>query len=110
MRAFTPGPWIAHEEILTPGGLHVAGRSPSVRKGQHIIAAVGRFLDERLNHALCEEAEANANAYLIARAPEMYEALHRIVEEDKNGAVSTLAIENAVKVLAMAFPIKKPSR
>jgi hypothetical protein len=108
MTAFTPGPWIAHEEILTPGGLHVAGRSPSVRKGQHIIAAVGRFLDERLNHALCEEAEANA--YLIARAPEMYEALHRIVEEDKNGAVSALAIENAVKVLAMAVPIKKPSR
>jgi hypothetical protein len=40
----------------------------------------------------------------------MYEALHRIVEEDKNGAVSALAIENAVKVLAMAVPIKKPSR
>ena len=39
---FTPGPWIAHTEILTPGGLHVAGRSPSVRKDNHIVAGVGR--------------------------------------------------------------------
>jgi hypothetical protein len=38
---FTPGPWIAHTEILTPGGLHVAGRSPSVRKDSHIVAGVG---------------------------------------------------------------------
>src|ERR1700756_5511802 len=64
---FTPGPWIAHTEILTPVGLHVAGRSPSVRKNSHIVAVVGRFLDERLNHAKCPEAEANAR--LIAAAP-----------------------------------------
>jgi hypothetical protein len=76
---FTPGPWIAHTEILTPGGLHVAGRSPSVRKDSHIVAGVGRFLDERLNHAKCPEAEANAR--LIAAAPELYAALDDLVAE-----------------------------
>ena len=67
---FTPGPWIAHTEILTPDGLHVAGRSPSVRKDSHIVAGVGRFLDERLNHAKCPEAEANARLdRLVAECP-----------------------------------------
>jgi len=47
--AYTPGPWIAQPELLTPGGLHVAGRSPSVRAGNHIVASVNRFLDQRLN-------------------------------------------------------------
>jgi hypothetical protein len=76
---FTPGPWIAHTEILTPVGLHVAGRSPSVRKNSHIVAGVGRFLDERLNHAKCPEAEANAR--LIAAAPELYAVLDDLVAE-----------------------------
>jgi hypothetical protein len=102
-KPFTPGPWIAHEEILTPGGLHVSGRSPSVRKGNHVVAAVNRFLDERLNHALCDEAEANA--FLIAAAPEMYDALNRVVEESKaDGVVSVSAIENAAKVIERAAP------
>jgi hypothetical protein len=96
---FTPGPWIAHTEILTPGGLHVAGRSPSVRKDSHIVAGVGRFLDERLNHAKCPEAEANAR--LIAMAPELYEVLDRIVNECPTP--SEAAITKARKVLADAI-------
>ena len=91
----TPGPWMAHTEILTPGGLHVAGRSPSVRKDSHIIAAVSRFLDERLNHAKCAEAEANA--ILIASAPELYEALDRLVYECPTP--SEAACTNAKNVL-----------
>jgi hypothetical protein len=95
---FTNGPWLAHTEILTPGGLHVAGRSPSVRKDSHIIAGVSRFLDERLNHARCPEAEANAR--LIAMAPELYEVLDCIVDECPTP--SEAVITKARKVLADA--------
>jgi hypothetical protein len=95
---FTPGPWIAHTEILTPGGLHVAGRSPSVRKDSHIVAGVGRFLDERLNHAKCPEAEANAR--LIAAAPELYRALDDLVAECPAPSEQTITI--ARKALAKA--------
>jgi hypothetical protein len=96
---FTPGPWIAHTEILTPGGLHVAGRSPSVRKDSHVVAGVGRFLDERLNHAKCPEAEANAR--LIASAPDLYAALDRIVDESPTPSEAAMTI--ARKVLADAI-------
>lgn len=95
---FTPAPWIAHEELLTPGGLHVAGRSPSVRKGQHVIAGVGRFLNHRLNENVCLEAEANA--VLIAAAPELYGALEQLVREYPN--ISEDAIAKAQAVLRKA--------
>lgn len=94
---FTPGPWLAHEELLTPGGLHVTGRSPSVRKGQHIIAEVTRFLNHRLNENSCREAEANAR--LIAQAPEMFESLRRIAIE---GDISPESITLAREVLLRA--------
>ena len=95
---FTPGPWIAHTEILTPGGLHVAGRSPSVRKDSHIVAGVGRFLDERLDHAKCPEAEANAR--LIAAAPDLYAALDGLVAECPAPSAETITL--ARKALAKA--------
>lgn len=80
MPRYTKGPWIAHTELLTPGGLHVTGRSPSVRAGQHMIAAVNRFLNDRLNHSLCAEAEANA--CLIAACPTMYEYILECAKDD----------------------------
>jgi hypothetical protein len=65
----TPAPWIAYEELLTPNGLHVAGRMPMVRSNGHIVANVCRFIDARINHAVCQEAEANGR--LISKAPDM---------------------------------------
>jgi hypothetical protein len=96
---FTPAPWVAHTEILTPGGLHVTGRSPSVRKDSHVIAGVSRFLDERLNHALCPEAEANAR--LIAAAPVLFEALDRLIAE--HPTVSQEALESGRKAITQAL-------
>jgi hypothetical protein len=65
----------------------------------HIIAGVSRFLDERLNHARCPEAEANAR--LIAMAPELYEVLDSIVDECPTPSEAT--ITKARKVLADAI-------
>lgn len=77
---YTPGPWIAHAELLTPGGLHVTGRSPSVRAGNHVIASVNRFLNHRLNESICSEAEANAR--LISICPEMFEYIEKRAASD----------------------------
>lgn len=102
MTTFTPGPWVSHEEMLTPMGLHVAGRSPTVHKGNHVIAAVNRFLNHRLNENVCAEAEANAR--LIAMAPEMYHSLLRIA----GGDISEEAIEQAFQILGRASTPSQP--
>jgi hypothetical protein len=75
------------------------GPAPSVRKDSHVVAGVGRFLDERLNHAKCPEAEANAR--LIASAPDLYAALDRIVDESPTPSEAAMTI--ARKVLADAI-------
>jgi hypothetical protein len=90
--AYTPGPWIAQPELLTPGGLHVAGRSPSVRAGNHIVASVNRFLDQRLNETTCAEAEVNAR--LIAMCPTMFEYISKQADRDLE----------AGKIIAQIFP------
>jgi hypothetical protein len=87
--AHTPGPWIAYEELLTPGGLHAANRGPTVRWNGHVIASVNRFLDHRLNHHICEEAEANGR--LISKAPEMEAYIVRKAEAGDQEAKDIMA-------------------
>jgi hypothetical protein len=90
----TPGPWTAYEEMLTPNGLHVAGRMPMVRSNGHIIAHIGRFLNDHLNHAICQEAEANGR--LISMAPEMFAYIKRRAEDfnDQDAQALIAAIDN----------------
>jgi hypothetical protein len=92
MTDYTPGPWIAEPELLTPGGLHVAGRSPSVRAGNHVVASVNRFLDYRLNETTCVEAEGNAR--LIAMCPTMFEYIKKQADHDLE----------AQKIVSLIFP------
>jgi hypothetical protein len=55
-------------------------------------------LDERLNHAKCPEAEANAR--LIAAAPDLYAALDGLVAECPAPSAETITL--ARKALAKA--------
>jgi hypothetical protein len=57
-----------------------AGRSPSVRAGNHVVASVNRFLDYRLNETTCVEAEGNAR--LIAMCPTMFEYIKKQAGHD----------------------------
>jgi hypothetical protein len=74
----TPGPWEAVSERLH-GTSSVAGRSPEVVKVGRKIAKVQRSLDASIKGGRCEEAEANAR--LIAAAPELLDALQRVVAQ-----------------------------
>lgn len=69
---FTKGPWEAESEILYLGA-HVSGRTPRVfKRGKGIgftVAKIGR----RAEKGPCPEAEANAA--LIAAAPDLLAAL-----------------------------------
>ena len=75
MSAHTPGPWQAKPEMLSRD-FHIAGRSPTVVKGDNEIASVAR--PPRSGAGRSEEAEANA--HLIAAAPELYREAIQVVE------------------------------
>lgn len=79
MTTHTPGPWRALPEVLTGGIHHVGGRSPIVMKEGRKIACVSRSLDARIKDGPCKEAEANAR--LIAAAPDLLAALKLVVEQ-----------------------------
>ncbi len=67
---FTPGPWKAHNDIVTA----------DIPRGEYRTTAVAYTGDEwRHLGGLCYGDEEDANARLIAAAPEMYEALRSMV-------------------------------
>jgi hypothetical protein len=78
----TPGPWSALPEKLLDGR-HIGGRSPQVVRNGQSIAKVMRSLDARIKDGASAEAEANAR--LIAAAPELFEALMYIVNDAEPG-------------------------
>lgn len=71
MPKFTPGPW-----SIDPEGLEMP-RSASIDAPTHgeLALVVWKMDDDE------RSPENEANAYLIAAAPELYEALHWIVEK-----------------------------
>lgn len=79
-----PGPWrIIPEKLLH--GQHVAGRAPEIRGGKGegvLIAKLNRF------SAKPQCARAEANARLIAAAPEMLDALRSALEALTDGETS----------------------
>jgi len=81
---FTPGPWRKYKMTMTPEDWAslCSGEYPItiVRRGQDVIAAVWADGDE----------EEQANAHLIAAAPEMYEAL----EDGRERLIKIAAILN----------------
>lgn len=85
--AHTPGPWTA------PEGPFVGG---------HYVGTEDADIAERADWPLEFTAEQEANARLIAAAPELYEALERLlVEHDGNYRTST-AVDAARAAIAKA--------
>ena len=76
MDKFTPAPW-EHEPEQLLRGQHVAGRVPKVYREHLQIASVCRSLDARIKDGRCETAEANAR--LIAAAPDLLEAARDLI-------------------------------
>lgn len=92
MTEHTPGPWFAVSERLYQGKHHVAGRGPVVKASgrPRTIAEVYRATTQD-----GREKEAEANARLIAAAPELYEALQDCVAL-LSGEVSGAAQVNSI--------------
>ncbi len=87
----TPGPWRKHDD----------GTSPMHR---YVVAAFGKTI-AYLYCTKSDEAEDNANARLIAAAPDLYEALERMFAEEMNyicGRISKPTTDAARDALAKA--------
>lgn len=104
---FTPGPWEAVPEKLYNGRFHAAGRTPSVFCGDRKIADAHLPLGAFRKDGPSEEAEANAR--LIAAAPDLYNTLKAIFDCYEGGySAESFAIhvepfvQEAASVLAKA--------
>lgn len=84
---FTPGPWKAHNDIVTA----------DIPRGEYRTTAVAYTGDEwRHLGGLCYGDEEDANARLIAAAPEMYSLLAQWAALDAGAwAVERNAFEKA---------------
>lgn len=78
---FTPGPWHVEPERLL-NGMHVAGRTPFVSSQSGRIAQIRRKL------ALGRDEFADANAHLIAAAPDGY----AVADEAANFLLATFGL------------------
>jgi hypothetical protein len=85
--AFTPGPWGIFE------------------KDERVVVAVGQIGEDDICEPLGDTPEqAEANAYLIAAAPELYEAVLDLLMTDDGDLPSShaVAVVRAKSVLAKA--------
>ena len=78
---YTKGEW----------GLGSLDDEPFARSELSIYREDGRKIAEIMREGFLAMEEAEANAYLIAAAPDMYEALKGILEDADNGSFTTLA-------------------
>lgn len=93
--SYTPGPWHVEPEKLQDGQYHVAGRAPIIYANGSPIATLARLSMK------AHDRTAEANARLIAAAPEMAKALREAVEYLRQyGAGATL--DNALAALKKA--------
>ena len=88
MSKHTPGPW------------RVERQNPSPTNGEWMIAgAKPGYLAEVRD---CGSGDVQANAYLIASAPDLYEALKLVLETHFEGGWPTATITVALAVIAKA--------
>lgn len=86
---YTPGPWVIDRDISSDQPLSIFPDDGGSR-----IAVVEHYLNPKTKKMLsgCE-----ANARLIASAPEMYQALKRINDSGIWADPSLIGIHNAIK-------------
>lgn len=91
---FTPGPWDIESRFVGPLYVTAAVQADVDRSGRMEVAHVGADTF----------VQAQANARLIAAAPELYEALERLVANYRSDGSegATRDIEIALSVLAKA--------
>ena len=119
MSKFTPGPWVAHPSTSYRGDIgmawdvatHAATWDPNDFDEDEDSLGVWQEPDGYTRVARTSDMgpTAKANAYLIAAAPEMYEALRALLDvsktDDWNGSAKLDdALEAARAALAKAVP------
>lgn len=90
---FTPGPWHWDSEAFGSGLDWCLIQGPGGDPGGSILE--GGFV-------LADDAENLANAHLIAAAPELYEALHNLVEAVRFDVNKVRRLDQAETILAKA--------
>jgi len=90
----TRGPWEVHQVAGDRNSVQVCVPDSSVERGCRTVAEAEILGVPRL--------EAEANARLIAAAPELLEACKRIVSEDQNGEITIGAIKDCMSAIKKA--------
>ena len=106
---FTPGEWTVHLGIMDPTFVYVGKEDDYVDGETPVICELHHGIKKRHPNTHCmdfDHTEINANAALIAAAPEMYAALVDLVGKSRPGwqevNVCTETINNALKALKKA--------
>lgn len=87
----TPGPWEYVPEQLDPSGSRVAGRGPVVKVEQFAVAKVCRTAYRR-----GREPEGEANARLIAAAPDLLANLKATLQQLEDARLTHEQVCNGV--------------
>jgi hypothetical protein len=82
MSKHTPGPWFSHIDLKEP-----------------VITAQGAVYEPQVALVSEIDGETEANAYLIAAAPEMLEALHAVAQLAHNGGFPDMSADELRKLL-----------
>lgn len=92
MEKYTPGPW--SNDWVIRGASHIDGH----RANGEPIPSLRRVVC----HIIDRDDEANANAQLIAAAPELLEAIQRMVAEYEEMGCNCEDVHNSECALGMA--------
>lgn len=116
-RDWTPGPWTAchngdcpcktvssaHHPIAEITSGDWGDDYPAIRLvGDSTIDQKAEAYMEQITYGRIDPNTARANARLIAAAPDLYEALERIVEEFRRGGGKQSSFDSAAAALAKA--------
>lgn len=80
MSEHTPGPWRIHQD--PPEAAQIPRWTPTIESGRGMICRLRNLMDaEGVEHAKLD-GEVQANAHLIAAAPELLSALELLMREE----------------------------
>lgn len=102
----TPGPWDRDCPLSEPHLLDICQVNPPKEAGNPLVIAIVQWDEDHPEHPTL--AEANANARLIAVAPELLAACEEVLrqaacaEEDQRAEITNAAIKQIANAVAKA--------
>lgn len=115
-RPWTPGPWVALQHPIAPfgaGGVPVTVAAParSMHGDHHSDAARVCEISAQGSDAVFDPVETQANAHLLAAAPELFEAaasaLEMLAEHDTEDGENMRCFETGAEFVGDPYAVKE---